>query len=43
MMRSLIKAIRKGKITKPMARFIVRRLKKMDVPIDPELAKLVNS
>jgi hypothetical protein len=43
MMRSLIKAIREGKITKPMARFIVRKLRKKGVPIDPELAELVAS
>ena len=43
MMRSLIKAIREGKITKPMARFIVRKLRKKGVPIDPELVELVNS
>ena len=43
MMRSLIKAIREGKITKPMARFIVRKLIKKGVPIDPELAELVAS
>ena len=43
MMRSLIKAIREGKITKPMARFIVRKLRKKGLPIDPELAELVES
>lgn len=43
MMRSLIKAIREGKITKPMARFIVRKLRKKGVPIDPELTELVAS
>ena len=43
MMKSLIKAIREGKITKPMARFIVRKLRKEGVPIDPELAELVAS
>ena len=41
LMRSLIKAIREGKITKPMARFIIRKLKKKGIPIDPELAELV--
>ena len=40
---SLIKAIREGKITKPMARFIVRKLRKKGVPIDPELIELINS
>ena len=43
MMKSLIKAIREGKITKPMARFIVRKLRKKGVPIDPELAEIVAS
>ena len=43
MMRSLIKAIREGKITKPMARFIIRKLKKKGIPIDPELAEIVAS
>ena len=43
MMESLIKAIREGKITKPMARFIVRKLRKKGVPIDPELAEIVAS
>ena len=43
MMKSLIKAIREGKITKPMGRFIIRKLRKKGVPIDPELAELVNS
>ena len=43
MMKSLVKAIREGKITKPMARFIVRKLRKKGVPIDPELAEIVAS
>lgn len=43
MMKSLIKAVREGKITKPMARFMVRKLRKKGVPIDPELAELVAS
>ena len=43
MMKNLIKAIREGKITKPMARFIVKKLKKKGVPIDPELAEIVAS
>ena len=43
MIRSLIEAVREGKITKPMARFIVRKLRKKGVPIDPELAELVYS
>lgn len=43
MMRSLIKAIREGKITKPMARVMIRKLRKAGVTIDPELAELVAS
>ena len=43
MMRNLIEAIRSGKISKAMARLIVRRLIKKSVPIDPELADLIPS
>ena len=43
MMKSLIKAIREGRITKQMARLIVRRLRKKGLPIDPELAEIVAS
>ena len=43
MMKSLIKAIREGRITKQMARLIVRRLRKQGVHIDPELAEVVAS
>ena len=43
MMKSLIKAIREGKISKAMARLIVRRLRKKGILIDPELANLVAS
>lgn len=43
MMKSLVKAIQEGKITKPMARFIVRKLRKKGVLIDPELAEIVAS
>jgi hypothetical protein len=42
-MKSLIKAIREGKITKSMARLIIRKLRKKGVPIDPELAEIVAS
>ena len=41
MMKSLIKAIREGKITKPMGRLIVKKLRKKGIPIDPELAEIV--
>ena len=43
MMKNLIKAIKEDKITKPMARFIIRKLRKRGVPIDPELVELVKS
>lgn len=43
MIASLIEGIREGKITKPMARFIVRKLKKKGIPIDPQLVELVGS
>lgn len=43
MMRNLIKAIREGKISKAMARLIIRRLKKKGIAIDPELADIVAS
>ena len=43
MMKSLIKAIREGRILKQMARLIVRRLRKKGVPINPELAEIVGS
>lgn len=42
MMKNLIKAIQEGKISKPMGRFIVRKLRKKGVPIDPKLYELVN-
>ena len=43
MMKSLIKAIREGKITKAMARLIIRKLRKKGVPIDPELVEIAAS
>ena len=43
MMKSLIKAIREGRILKQMARLIVRRLRKKGVPINTELAEIVAS
>lgn len=43
MMQSLIEAIRSGKISKAMGRLIVRRLKKKNVSIDPELLDLISS
>ena len=43
MIKSLVKAIREDKITKQVARLIVRKLRKKGVPIDPELAEIVAS
>ena len=43
MMQNLIAAIRSGKISKAMGRLIVRRLKKKNVLIDPELLDLISS
>jgi len=43
MMENLIKAIQEGKITKAMARFIIRKLRKKGIPIDSRLTELVNS
>ena len=43
MMKNLIAAIRSGKISKAMGRLIVRRLKKKNVLIDPELLDLISS
>ena len=43
MMKSLIKAIREGRISKAIARLIVRRLRKKGVPIDPELTEMIAS
>lgn len=43
MMQNLIRAIREGKISKAMARLIVRRLKKKGILIDPELADIIAS
>ena len=37
MMRSLIKTIREGRITKSMARLIIRKFKKRNILIDPKL------
>lgn len=41
LMKSLIKAIREGRITRAMGRLIVRKLRKYGVLIDPELVELV--
>lgn len=43
MMQSLIKAIQEGKISKAVARLIIRRLRKKGIPVDPELADIVAS
>ena len=41
LIKSLIQSIREGKIPKSMGRFIVKKLKKKGLPVDPELIKLV--
>ena len=43
LMRSLIKAIREGRISKKIGRLIVRKLRKKGILIDPELADIVAS
>nr|YP_009029129.1 hypothetical protein [Cylindrotheca closterium]AGH28660.1 hypothetical protein [Cylindrotheca closterium] len=43
LMQSLINAIREGKISRAMARLIVRKLKKYGILVDPELVDLVKS
>ena len=40
-MKAFIEAIRAGKITKPIARVIVRKLRKRGIPVDPELTDLI--
>ena len=40
-MKNLIKVIREGKIIKPITRFIVRKLRKKGIPIEPELAEVI--
>jgi len=41
MIKNLIKAIKDGKISKQLARLIIRRLRKLNIPIDPELIDAV--
>lgn len=43
LMKNLIQAIKEGKISKAMGRYIVRKLQKKGVPVDPELLDLVDS
>lgn len=43
LLNNLIQAIKDGKITKEMARLIIRRLQRRGVPIDPELIEIANS
>lgn len=43
MMNNLIKAVKEGKISKPIGQLIIRKLKSKDVVIDPELVEIVNS
>jgi hypothetical protein len=40
LMQNLIKAIKSGKISKRLARLIIRRLLRLNVPVDPELIEL---
>ena len=42
-LKNLIKAIKQGKISKVVARAIIRQLKKKGLPVDPELLQVVNS
>ena len=37
LMEKLLEAVRKGKISKAMARVIIRRLRRKGIPVDPEL------
>lgn len=37
----LIKAIQEGKISRPMARLIIRKLMKKGIPVDPDLMIVV--
>ena len=43
LIKSLISAIRAGKISKPMARYIVRKLRQQSVPLNLELSDLIDS
>lgn len=43
LMKSLIKALKEGKIPKVVIRGILRKLNKKGIPVDPELVELVNS
>lgn len=41
-LQSLIKAVREGKISKVVARAILRKMKKNGIPVDPEFLEVVN-
>ena len=43
LLKNLIKAIKEGRISKPIGRAIVRRLQKKGIAVDPELLEVVNS
>ena len=43
LLKNLINAIKQGKISKVLARAIIRRLKRKGLPIDPELIDIVSS
>jgi hypothetical protein len=40
--QNLITAIKEGKISKAMARYIIRKLRQKNIPVDPELLDLVD-
>lgn len=42
-MQSLVEALRSGKLSKRLARAIIRRLKRNNIPVDPELIDLAYS
>ena len=41
--QNLITAIKEEKISKAMARYIIRKLKQKNIPVDPELLDLVDA
>ena len=43
LLKNLIKASKEGRISKPIGRSIVRRLKKKGIAIDPDLLEVVSS
>lgn len=41
LLRNLIKAIKEGRISKPIGRLIAKRFKKKGIPIDPEYLEIL--